>query len=84
MASQKRAVQFGSIPYAMADAGRYKGLTPAESLVLLLIAAHANTNFEARPGVERLAELSGLLERSVTRAITGLRPKWRPAPRAPF
>lgn len=69
---EEDTVQFGKVPYAMAAAGRYRGLTLAEWAVLFMITAHNNTNFEARPSRARIAELTGLTKRSVRRSITGL------------
>lgn len=49
-----------------------KGSTPAETLVLLAIADHADADGVCWPGMRRVAEKTGLARRTVVRAVEAL------------
>lgn len=46
---------------------------PSMRFVLAALALHANTNFETRPGTDRIAKLTGLAPRTVKGALKALR-----------
>lgn len=63
----------GRVPYEPIDAGAVARMKPADARVYLVLAAHANADLEAHPGVERIARLAGLTERAVYSALRRLR-----------
>jgi hypothetical protein len=66
-------VQFGRIPYAMAAAGMFSGLSGSASSVYLMLAAHDDVAWTANPGTKRIAELLKIEERTVRRALAALK-----------
>lgn len=63
---------FGRIPFRIVAAGLLAKMTAADVKVFTTIAAHASKDWQARPSVKRIAELTGLTERGVWLALARL------------
>ncbi len=63
---------FGRVPGWWASSGRLATLTRSELAAALVLAAHSNADYSARPGVARIAAAAGLSRRSAVRALRGL------------
>lgn len=65
--------RFGRLPWAAIEAGLLRELTGTELKVYVATVGHANRDWLAHPGSERIARLLGLKDdRSVRRALAGL------------
>lgn len=64
--------QFGRIPYDMAAAGAYAGLSAAAANVLLILAAHTHKDWRCYPAVITIAKETGRNVRTVQRGLREL------------
>lgn len=56
---------YGRVPYAIVDAGGLAKMKPADVAVYLVLCAHADQEWQAYPGLNRIAHLTGLSRAAV-------------------
>lgn len=70
--SVEKPIQFGRIPFSVVSSGMLASLKPAATKIYMVIAAHANAQWQAKLGMRRIAELAGIELGSVSRSVRQL------------
>ncbi len=66
------SVQFGRLPSSVVAGGWVRRLSTTELRIYMVLASHADRTWNATPGIQRIAELTGVGERTVQRAVNSL------------
>ena len=74
MSGDQAQIQFGKVPFSVIAGGAIRRMRSADAKVYLAIAAHLNgADWSAAPSIARIADLTGIAERTVRRSIANLR-----------